>query len=140
MLNRCEFIGNLGRDPEVRTMQSGEKVCNLSLGVTKKWKNQAGERQEKTEWVRVVVFNKGLIPVLESYTRKGSKIYIAGEMQTRKWTDQSGQEKYSTEIVLNNFNGELALLDSKGDKQPVNKPEYPADVDGVNDIDDSIPF
>lgn len=112
MLNRCEFIGNLGQDPEVRNMPSGGKVVNLSIGVTEKWKDSSGERKERTEWVRVVIFSEGLGKVAEQYLKKGSRVYIAGQMQTRKWQDQSGQDRYSTEIVLQNFGGQMVLLDS----------------------------
>ena len=115
MLNKCRFIGNLGKDPEIRSLQSGDKVCNLSLGCTKKWKNKDGEKQERTEWVRIVIFNQGLINVCENYLKKGAKIYIEGAMETRKWTDKDGQDRYSTEIVLRPFSGELVMLGKKGD-------------------------
>lgn len=114
-LNNCQFIGRLGADPEIRSMNSGDRVCNLRLAVSETWRDKtSGEKKEKTEWVRVVIFNDGLAKVAESYLRKGSLVFVAGAMQTRKWTDQSGVEKYSTEIILQKFNGQLQILDSKG--------------------------
>lgn len=115
-VNKVILIGNLGRDPEVRAMQSGDKVVNLSIATSESWKDrQTGERKEKTEWHRVVLFNQGLVNVAEQYLRKGSKVYIEGQLETRKWTDQSGVEKYSTEVVLRPFRGELTMLDGRGD-------------------------
>lgn len=111
MLNKCTFIGNVGRDPEIRAMQDGKEIANLSIGVTEKWKTKSGEKAEKTEWVRVAVFNEGLVRVIKSYVKKGSKIYIEGQLQTRKWTDKDGVDKYSTEVVLSGFGGQLILLD-----------------------------
>ena len=117
-VNKVILIGNLGADPDVRSMQSGDKVVNLSIATSESWKDKAtGERREKTEWHRVVVFNKGLVPVCENYLKKGSKVYIEGQIETRKWQDQSGQDKYSTEIVLRPFRGELTMLDSRGGSQ-----------------------
>jgi single-strand DNA-binding protein len=110
------LIGNLGRDPEVRSMQNGGKVCNLSVATSENWKDRtSGERKERTEWHRVVIFNENLANVAERFLKKGSKVYIEGQIETRKWTDQGGQEKYSTEIVLRPFRGELTLLDSRED-------------------------
>lgn len=117
MLNRCEFIGNLGRDPEARTTTAGKRVVSFSLAVTEKWKDQSGERRERTEWVPVVIWNEGIGRVAEQYLRKGSRCYVAGQMQTRKWQDQSGNDRYTTEIVLNQFDGKLLLLDSRSDGQ-----------------------
>lgn len=114
-VNKVILVGNLGRDPEVRTMQSGGKVVNLSLATSETWKDRDGNRQEKTEWHRVVIFNERLGEVAERYLKKGSTIYIEGSLQTRKWTDQSGQEKYSTEVVLQRFRGELTMLGGRGD-------------------------
>lgn len=115
MLNRCEFIGNLGADPEVRRLSSGDPVVNLRLAVSETWRDKSsGERKEKTEWVSVVIFNEGLAKVAEQYLRKGSKVFVAGQLQTRRWQDQSGQDRYSTEIVLQKFRGELQMLDTKG--------------------------
>src|SRR6185437_10859839 len=107
---------NLGKDPEVRRMQSGDPVVNLSVATSETWRDKSsGERKEKTEWHRVVIFNKNLAEIAEKYLRKGAKVYVEGSLQTRKWTDKDGQEKYSTEIVLQNFRGELTMLDSKGE-------------------------
>lgn len=114
MLNQCQFIGNLGRDPEVRTFQNGGKVCNLRLACTEKWKKD-GERFERTEWVSVSIFSDGLVKVAESYLRKGSKIYVSGKMQTRKYQDQSGNDRYSTEIVLQGFDAKLVMLDGRSE-------------------------
>lgn len=113
-INKVILIGNLGKDPEVRTTQSGEKIVNLTLATGESWTDRAsGERKERTEWHRVVLFNDRLADVAEKYCRKGSKVYIEGALQTRKWTDQQGQERYSTEVVLSKFRGELTLLDSR---------------------------
>ena len=114
-VNKVILVGNLGADPDVRSMQSGDKVVNLSVATSESWKDKnTGERKEKTEWHRVVVFNKGLVMVCENYLRKGSKVYIEGQLETRKWQDQAtGQDKYTTEIVLRPFRGELTMLDSR---------------------------
>jgi len=115
-VNKVILVGNLGRDPEVRTMQDGNPVVNLSLATSEQWRDKnSGERREKTEWHRVVIFNERLAEVAQKFLRKGSKVYIEGQLQTRKWTDQSGQEKYSTEVVLQRFRGELTMLDSRGE-------------------------
>src|ERR1700739_135550 len=114
-VNKGILVGNLGKDPEVRRMTSGEPIVNLSLATSESWRDKAsGERKEKTEWHRVVIFNKNLADVAEKYLRKGSKVYVEGQLQTRKWTDKDGQEKYSTEVVLQNFRGELTMLDGRG--------------------------
>lgn len=113
-VNKVILVGNLGKDPEVRRMTSGDPVVNLSLATSESWRDKAsGERKEKTEWHRVVIFNKNLADVAEKYLRKGSKVYVEGQLQTRKWTDKDGAEKYSTEVVLQNFRGELTMLDGK---------------------------
>jgi single-strand DNA-binding protein len=113
-VNKVILIGNLGRDPEIRRMQNGNPVCNLSLATTDSWRDkQTGEKREKTEWHRVVIFNEGLCRVAENYLKKGSKVYIEGSLQTRDWEDQSGQKRYSTEIVLQGFNGNLTMLDGR---------------------------
>ncbi|QQR40493.1 single-stranded DNA-binding protein [Devosia rhizoryzae] len=115
-VNKVILVGNLGNDPEVRNLPSGGKVVNLSVATSENWKDKnTGERREKTEWHRVVIFSEGLARVAESYLRKGSKVYIEGQLQTRKWQDQSGADKYSTEIVLQGFNSNLTLLDGRGD-------------------------
>lgn len=112
-VNKVIIIGNCGKDPEVRTMQNGSKVANLSLATSESWKDKAtGERKEKTEWHRVVVFG-ALADIVERYVKKGSKVYVSGSLQTRKWTDKDGHDKYSTEIVLQGFNSELTLLDGR---------------------------
>src|SRR3954469_18452919 len=111
-VNKVILVGNLGADPEVRTLPSGNKVVNLSLATSENWKDKtSGERREKTEWHRIVIFSEGLAKVAEQYLRKGAKVYIEGQLQTRKWTDQSGVEKYSTEVVLQGFNSNLTMLD-----------------------------
>ena len=137
-VNKVILVGNLGNDPDVRTMQSGDKVVNLSVATSESWKDKAtGERKERTEWHRVVVFNKGLIDVCDRYLKKGAKIYIEGQVETRKWQDQAtGQDKYTTEIVLRPYKSEIVMLDSKpsgGDYQALQEP-----VDMMDD--DSIPF
>ncbi len=115
-VNKVILVGNLGRDPEVRYAQSGAKIVNMSVATSESWKDkQTGERQERTEWHRVVIFNERLGDVAEKYLKKGSKVYLEGQLRTRKWTDKnSGQEKYTTEVVIERFRGELTLLDSKG--------------------------
>src|SRR6201987_3474535 len=114
-VNKVILIGNLGKDPEVRRMQDGRPVVNLSVATSDTWRDKAtGERRERTEWHRVVIFNENLCKVVEQYLKKGSKVYIEGQLQTRKWQDQSGQDRYSTEVVLQGFRGELTLLDRAG--------------------------
>lgn len=114
-VNKVILVGNLGADPEIRSLNSGDRVANLRVATSETWRDrQSGERKEKTEWHRVVIFNDNLVKVAEQYLRKGSKVYIEGAIQTRKWNDQSGQEKYSTEIVLQKFRGELTMLDGRG--------------------------
>lgn len=150
-VNKVILIGNLGRDPEVRTMQDGNPVVNLSIATSESWRDKtSGERREKTEWHRVVIFNDRLADVAQKYLRKGSKVYLEGQLQTRKWTDQSGVEKYSTEVVLQRYRGELTMLDGRGDSgggayesggdfgAPSSAPA-PAGGGGA-DIDDEIPF
>ena len=113
-LNKVQLIGNLGKDPEVRHTQDGKAIVNLTLATSESWKDKAtGEKKEKTEWHRVVIFNDGLAKVAEAYLKKGSTVYLEGQLQTRKWTDKDGIEKYSTEIVLQNFKGEMVLLGGK---------------------------
>jgi single-strand DNA-binding protein len=155
-VNKVILVGNLGRDPEVRAMQSGDKVCNLSVATSERWKDRnSGEMQEKTEWHRVVMFDQKLVEVAEKYLTKGAKVYIEGQLQTRKWTDQSGTEKYSTEVVLQRFRGVLTMLDSRGSGQgagggydaPPPHEQQPAmagggggGIGGGDDLDDEIPF
>lgn len=115
-VNKVILVGNLGADPEVRTLPSGGKVVNLSVATSERWKDRnSGEQRERTEWHRVVIFAEGLARVAEQYLRKGSKVYLEGQLQTRKWQDQSGQDKYSTEVVLQGFNSALTLLDGRGE-------------------------
>jgi len=115
-VNKVILVGNLGRDPEIRSTQDGTKVANLSLATSETWRDRnSGERRERTEWHRVVIFNEKLCEVAEKYLRKGSKIYIEGQLQTRKWTDKEGQDRYSTEVVLQRFRGELTMLDGRQD-------------------------
>ena len=150
-VNKVILVGNLGRDPEVRRMNSGDAVCNLSLATSESWRDrQSGEKREKTEWHRVVIFNENLVKVCENYLRKGSKVYVEGQLQTRKWTDQNGQEKYSTEVVLQKFRGELQMLDGRNEGgssfESAPSRSAPAAVDGPKedfrnaDLDDEIPF
>jgi single-strand DNA-binding protein len=115
-VNKVILVGNLGRDPEIRSTQDGTKIANLSVATSETWRDRnSGERRERTEWHRVVIFNDKLSEVAEKYLRKGSKVYIEGQLQTRKWTDQSGVEKYTTEVVLQRFRGELTMLDGRQD-------------------------
>jgi single-strand DNA-binding protein len=110
-VNKVCLLGNLGQDPDVRTTQDGAKIVNMSIATSERWKDRnTGEKRERTEWHRVVIFNEGLAGIAEQYLRKGDKVYVEGKLQTRKWTDQSGQERYTTEVVLQRFNGELVLL------------------------------
>lgn len=113
-VNKVILIGNLGRDPETRTFSNGGKVCNLSIATSENWKDrQTGERRERTEWHRVAIFSEGLANVAERYLRKGSKVYIEGQLRTRKWQDQSGNDRYSTEVVIDGFNGSMTMLDGR---------------------------
>jgi len=115
-VNKVILIGNLGRDPEVRRTQSGDPIVHLNVATSENWRDKAsGERREKTEWHRVVIFNERLGEIAQKYLKKGSKVYLEGQLQTRKWTDQSGAEKYTTEVVLQRFRGELTLLDGRGE-------------------------
>jgi single-strand DNA-binding protein len=113
-VNKVILVGNLGRDPEIRSTQDGLRIANLSLATSETWRDKAsGERKEKTEWHRVAIFNDRLVDVVEKYVKKGAKLYIEGQLQTRKWTDKEGQERYTTEIVLGRFNGQLTMLDGR---------------------------
>ena len=114
-VNKVILVGNLGKDPEIRRTQDGRPIANLSIATSETWRDKAtGERKEKTEWHRVVIFNEGLCKIAEQYLTKGAKVYIEGQLQTRKWTDQSGTDKYSTEVVLQGFNSNLTMLDGRG--------------------------
>ncbi|CAB4202952.1 Ssb Single-stranded DNA-binding protein [uncultured Caudovirales phage] len=140
-LNKVMIIGNLGRDPETRTMQNGSKVTNLNVACSESWKDKAtGERKERTEWVRVVIFGQ-LAEIAEKYTRKGSKVYLSGSLQTRKWTDKDGNDKYTTEVVLQAFGGELVLLDGKpGAGEAIDHPAPGTREARDREMDDDIPF
>jgi len=114
-VNKVILVGNLGRDPEIRSTNDGTRIANLNLATSESWRDRnSGERKERTEWHRVVIFNERLVEIAEKYLRKGSKIYVEGALQTRKWTDQQGQDRYSTEVVLQRFRGELTMLDGAG--------------------------
>jgi len=141
-VNKVILIGNLGRDPEVRAMQNGNRLCNLSVATSDSWKDkQTGERREKTEWHRVVIFDDRLVDVAEKYLRKGSKVYLEGELQTRKWTDQSGAEKYTTEVVCQRFRSTLVMLGDKSERAETPDPQAPIGNESVAEaLDDSIPF
>jgi single-strand DNA-binding protein len=163
-VNKVILIGNLGRDPELRSTQDGTRIANLAVATSESWRDRAsGERKERTEWHRVVIFNDRLAEIAEKYLRKGSKVYVEGALQTRKWTDQSGQERYSTEIVLSRFRGELTMLDGAGGRggasggppmdgdydegygtfggEPASRPAAPSrGRTPLNDLDDDIPF
>ena len=147
-VNKVILVGNLGRDPEVRRMTSGEPVVNLSVATSETWRDKAsGERKERTEWHRVVIFNENLAKVAEQYLRKGSKVYLEGQLSTRKWTDKDGVEKYSTEVVLNRFRGELVMLDGRseggggggGGRSGGGADEAPRSFERA-ELDDEIPF
>lgn len=162
-VNKVILVGNLGKDPEIRRTQDGRPIANLSIATSETWRDKnSGERKEKTEWHRVVIFNEGLCKVAEQYLKKGAKVYIEGALQTRKWTDQSGVEKYSTEVVLQGFNSTLTMLDGRGgsggggsfgdepggdfgSSGPVSSAPRRAVAAGTgagrnNDMDDDIPF
>ena len=159
-INKVILVGNLGKDPEIRRTQDGRAIANLSVATSETWRDKAtGERKEKTEWHRVVIFNEGLAKVAEQYLKKGAKVYVEGALQTRKWTDQSGVEKYSTEVVLQGFNSNLTMLDGRGggggggfgddaggdfgSSGPVSSAPRRAVAAGGgrnNDMDDDIPF
>lgn len=113
-VNKVILVGNLGNDPDIRTMQSGDKVCNLSIATSESWKDKtSGEKKERTEWHRVVIFNQGILGIAERFLKKGSKVYIEGQLESRKYTDKDGQDKYTTEVVLRPYRGELTLLDGR---------------------------
>jgi len=151
-VNKVILVGNLGRDPEIRSFQNGGRVANLSVATSENWRDKAsGERKERTEWHRVVVFNENLVRLCESYLRKGAKVYVEGQLETRKWQDQGGQERYSTEVVLRPFRGEITMLDSRGGGGPDGGGDdgpppssggrsRGAPAGGGPDLDDDIPF
>ena len=156
-VNKVILIGNLGADPEVRRMQDGRPVVNLRVATSDSWRDKAtGERREKTEWHRVVIFNEGLAKIAEQYLKKGSKVYLEGQLQTRKWEDQQGQERYSTEVVLQGFNSALTMLDTRsggdqpggysggsgdfGQSGPMDSPRREPAKDFSRELDDEVPF
>lgn len=143
-VNKVTLIGNLGRDPEIRSMQSGARIANLSVATAERWTDRtSGEKREKTEWHRVVIFDDQLADVADKYLKKGSQVYIEGALQTRKWTDQSGAEKYSTEIVLQKFRGVLTMLGGKSDAaagETYSQGGRRQDAPSAADLDDEIPF
>lgn len=152
-VNKVILVGNLGADPEIRRTADGKPIANLRVATSETWRDKAtGERKEKTEWHRVVVFNEGLCKVVEQYCQKGQKLYIEGALQTRKWTDQSGVEKYSTEVVLNGYGGSLTMLDKPSGERSEENPQRNSYADATgksarsqgslprHDMDDDIPF
>ena len=146
-VNKVILVGNLGRDPEIRQTQDGKPIANMSVATAERWKDrQTGERKERTEWHRVVIFNEHLAEVAKNYLRKGSKVYLEGQLQTRKWTDKSGAERYSTEVVLQRYRGELTMLDSKGEggggegADAGARRTTGATKPAAADLDDDIPF
>jgi len=160
-VNKVTLVGNLGRDPEVKFAQSGSKIVNLSIATSESWKDrESGERREKTEWHRVVIFNEPLANIAEQFLKKGAKVYLEGQLQTRKWTGTDGIEKYTTEVVLQRYRGDLTMLDRRGesfdspdgDPSPLDSPEISSDSSSLadsptqsdtgafKDLDDDIPF
>lgn len=150
-VNKVILVGNLGRDPEVRSTQDGREIANLTVATSESWKDRnTGERKERTEWHRVVIFNEGLVNIAKNYLKKGAKVYLEGQLQTRKWTDQSGQEKYTTEVVLQGFNAALTMLDSRnnndnqasggGGGYQSSAPKARQPETTAPDLDDEIPF
>ena len=152
-INKVILVGNLGRDPESRTMQDGNPVVNLSIATSESWRDRtSGERRERTEWHRVVIFNDKLAEIAQKYLHKGSKVYLEGQLQTRKWTDQSGMEKYTTEVVLQRYRGELTMLDARNETGGASDFSNPSEIDNSSspapevgnstsaELDDEIPF
>jgi single-strand DNA-binding protein len=147
-VNKVILVGNVGQDPEIRSTQDGKEIANFSVATSESWKDKnTGERREKTEWHKVVIFSQGLVGIVKNYVKKGSKLYLEGSLQTRKWTDNNGVEKYTTEIVLQNFNGTLQMLDSRGGGSSSSDGGYdnrhsnnkPSNI-SAEEIDDEIPF
>tara|TARA_Y100000588_G_C13887211_1_gene767072 strand:- start:202 stop:669 length:468 start_codon:yes stop_codon:yes gene_type:complete len=151
-VNKVILLGNLGRDPEIRSMQNGNKMANFSIATSKRWKDKSTQEQkEKTSWHNIVVFGDGLVDIVEKYVKKGSKIYVEGELQTRKWQDQEGKDRYTTEVILQGFNSNLTLLDSRNNnssQEQIESSSEPSDTNQTdlqnnqsgNDSDDDIPF
>lgn len=144
-MNRVTLIGNLGQDPEIRSTQTGDRVASFTLATSESWiDKRSGERQERTEWHRIVVWTEGLVGVIEKYVTKGDKVMVEGMLKTRKWVDQAGTERYTTEVVLSGFNGQLIMLGSpngasRGERVPASRTPEPASAGGA-DLDDEIPF
>ena len=151
-INKATLVGNVGADPKIRTTQDGREIANFSLATTESWKDKnSGERRDKIEWHRVVIFSQGLVGIVKNYVKKGSKLYLEGNIQTRKWTDNNGVEKYTTEIVLQNYNSSLQMLDARdgnnggGFEQESNNSQNSTNNNSQqsfnnDDIDDDIPF
>src|SRR2546428_9666912 len=142
-VNKVILIGNLGADPEIRRTQDGRPIANLRVATSESWRDKAsGERRERTEWHRVAIFNEGLAKIAEQYLKKGAKVYLEGQLQTRKWTDKEGNEKYTTEVVLSRFRGELQMLDSRGEgsRESASAQDSPARSFERAEMDDEIPF
>ena len=156
-VNKVILVGNLGKDPEIRTFQNGGKVCNFSIATSETWKDRnSGERQERTQWHNIAIFSEPISNVAEQYLKKGSKIYVEGQLETRKWQDQTGNDRYSTEVVIRPYSGSLTMLDSRSDSLAINsETDYPnqnqdsnsvsdnfsqSETEGVGDLDDEIPF
>ena len=153
-VNKVILVGNLGRDPEIRSFQNGGRVASFSIATSESWKDkQSGERKERTEWHRISVLNESLVGIVERYLKKGAKVYVEGQLETRKWTDKDGQEKFSTEVVLRPFRGELTMLDGANSNRSGSGPSASLGEDGGStigggmtggastaDLDDSIPF
>ncbi len=155
-VNKVILVGNLGKDPETRTFQNGGKVCNFSIATSENWKDRnTGERQERTQWHNIAIFSEPISNVAEQYLKKGSKVYIEGQLETRKWQDQSGNDRYSTEVVIRPYGGSLTMLDSRSDgyglssdkesvqnqmDEPSSMQPEPSDIEGIGDLDDEIPF
>lgn len=138
-LNKIMLIGRVGKEPETKTLPSGGKVASFSLATSEKWKDKDGQKQERTEWHNIVIYNEGLVNVVASYVKKGSQIYVSGKSVTRKWQDKSGVDKYTTEVVLRGFDAELKLLDSNKQQTKEQTEELPQDAVAAG-IDDDIPF
>jgi len=155
-VNKVILVGNLGRDPETRTFQNGGKVCNFAIATSENWKDKnTGERQERTQWHNIAIFSEPIARIAEQYLKKGSKVYIEGQLETRKWQDQSGNDRYSTEVVIRPYGGGLTLLDSRSDSNALSSNEnyssnyksdeqtsnnQPNQSEGIGDLDDEIPF
>lgn len=153
-VNKVILIGNLGRDPEVRSFQSGDKVCNFSIATEESWKDKtSGERKSRTEWHKITIYNQGIVKVCEDYLKKGAKVYIEGQLETRKWTDKDGVERYTTEVAVRNFRGSMTMLSSKDsggrgtrdddgnqDSEPENRASQRQAQAPIDEYDDEIPF